>query len=588
MKLKLLAGLIITSTLTACVIDDVTINLEEQGRYASNVFDESAAEIVTYDKTTKQTFVVNAQSGQIDVIHSADITHPTLNQSVDVKADIEAAFPGKSAGAANSADVYMGLLAVAIEADDKTDDGWIAFYKTSDLSFIKAVQVGALPDMVTFTPNGQQVVVAIEGEPSEDNYAVDPEGEVAVIDVTWNGNTLNTSLTEIGFTDFNAGNPRHSEVPAELILNGHNASVAQDLEPEYVAISANSKKAYVALQENNGIAVIDLTTKTVDTLYALGFKDHSIAGNGFDGNNKDKQALVKPEPALGMYQPDSIATYEYKGKTYLLTANEGDDRSDWIKELDQASCEASNFYYNLDDEECADDITLKDAFDDEVYGPANAAKKLNLTNFDDGGELEDAVNRVKFSHSATMQYGDIDNDGKIDRMMTFGARSFSIWDMTNGQRVYDSGDQFEQITAALYGKEFNQDNAKLKGEDRSDNKGPEPEALTVGKIKTHTFAFIGLERMGGIMVFDITDPQNPEYIEYVNNRDMNVDPDDNEDSNNDGIKEYAVDAGDLGPEGFKFVKSSESPNGKDMLIVGSEVSGTTTFYKINNQVTYQK
>jgi DNA-binding beta-propeller fold protein YncE len=582
MKTNLITTIILSSVLSACSTQSNTehssIELTPQGRYHSNIFDESAAEIVTYDKLSKQTFVVNAQSGKIDVINSQDINNPTLNTSLNIKADLKQRL-NLDAGAANSVDVKNGLLAVAIEAQTKTDAGWVAFYNSQDLSFINAVYVGALPDMLTFTENGKQIVVAIEGEPSDKNYAIDPEGEVAIIDIDWKQGQLNTDVTRLTFSDFNRGGTRHHELPKQIVLNGYNATVAQDIEPEYVAINNHSQQAYVALQENNAIAVIDLKNKSIEKIMALGFKDHLKAGNEFDGNNKDKKVNIKNEPAFGLYQPDSIASVTINHNDYLLTANEGDDRSDWLIELPQMQCEMSNFYYNLEDKACADDIKLSDAFDTDVYNPQR--NQLDLSNFKKGGQYQDAVQQVKFSHSVTKQFGDIDGDGKIDRLMTFGGRSFSIWDIKTETLVFDSGSDFERITAAKYGNQFNQTHTKNKSEDRSDNKGPEPEAITTGIINGQTYAFIGLERMGGIMVYNISTPNKASFVQYLNNRDLTVNPKDNKDTNGDGIKEYSVDAGDLGPEGFKFVSAKDSPTQRPILIVGNEVSGTTSFYNID-------
>ena len=394
--------------------------------------------------------------------------------------------------------------------------------------------------MLTFTPDGSKVVVAIEGEPSDDNYAVDPEGQVAIIDVSsWNGSTLTPALSIVDFDDFSG------TVPDELVLNGYNSpSLAQDVEPEYVAISADSRYAYVALQENNGLVVIDLDDEEIDQIYALGFKDHSVAGNEIDGFNKNPGddpadgSAIKTEPGWGMYQPDSIATIEYNDTTYVLTANEGDDRSDWVKALSEENCEDGGFYWNLEDSECADDITLKDAYDTDVYDPAagthdgsgNAITVAMLSKFNTGGIYEDATQRLKFSYTATRTYGNTDEsvDDSIDRLLSFGGRSFSIWNGETGALVYDSGSDFEDITFEKYGTDFNQSNDENAAQDRSDNKGPEPEALTVATINDKTYAFIGMERMGGIMVYDITNPTDPEHIEYVNNRNIDIDFSNNE------------------------------------------------------------
>ncbi len=566
MKLKIIAGFILTTSLVGCGSPDKdktevdyskqTIELSQVGRYQSNIFDESAAEIVAYDPTTKQTFVVNSKSGKVDVLNTTDITNPTLNNSLDVAGDI-----GAGANSANSVAVYNGLLAVAMDNTTKTNNGWIAFYKISDLSFLKKVEVGAIPDMVTFTPNGKQVVIAIEAEPDE-GYVNDPNGMVSIIDITWNGANLTTSLTNIDFTDFNVGGTRYSELPSELILAGiganGKATVAADIEPEYVAINKDSTKAFIALQENNGIAVINLTDKTVEKIYALGFKDHSLDKNGLDVNDKDDTVKIESYPVKGMYMPDSITLFETGNKTYLLTANEGDDRDDWLEDFEtKTTCELAgySFYKN---KECKDAVKIGKLDNTDMTIKAGSTLEAKKTDLD----------RLKFSYLVTKKM----NGGSatdIETIYSYGARSFSIWDMADGSLVWDSGKFFETKTAELYGTKFNNDNDENKDQGRSDNKGPEPEAITVGTINEKTYAFIGLERMGGVMIYEITNPTTPVFIQYINNRDLTIEPGE------------GIDAGDLGPEGFKFVSADKSPNGKPILIVGNEVSGTTTFYNIN-------
>ena len=582
MRLKPIAAALLSVSLVACVQDDnnetntdtQTIALSEQARYTSGIFDASAAEIVTFDSTTQQTFVVNADSGQIDVLNSADIANPTFNQSINIAADLVTNTVVANAslvGAANSVTVSNGLMAVAIEAGTKTDDGWVVFYKISDLSFLSAVQVGALPDMVTFTPDGTQVIAAIEGEPN-DNYSIDPEGEVSVIDITWDGTTLTTALTEIGFTDFNTGGGRNGDLPTDkMVLDGYSlvngdnkATVAESFEPEYITVNTDSTKAYVSLQENNAIAVIDLATKSIDKIIGLGFKDHSIAGNALDASQKDG-VNIKNWPVKGMYMPDTIASMEYNGKTYLLTANEGDDRQDWLDNVtDQTSCEAAGYYFDSADN-CIDAFTAKD-----YYDSFNVTLNSSLATNGGFGE-DDELRRLKFSYHTTVAKNG--NATFFNELYGYGGRSFSIYDAETGEQVFDSGDDFETITAEKYTDGFNNDNAENTGDDRSDNKGPEPEALTIGEINGHTYAFIGLERMGGIMVYDVSNPTNPSFVEYVSNRDMTKQPD-------PGLPDFDTN-GDYGPEGFKFVSAENSPSGKPLLIVGSEVSGSTTFYQID-------
>jgi len=550
------------------------ISLSQQGRYESGVFDQSAAEIVAYDPTTEQTFVVNANSGQIDVLDSSDVTAPSLVQALDIASDMTAASVVTSTslvGAANSVAVYNGLMAVAVEAATKTDNGWVVFYKITDLSFVRAVQVGALPDMLTFTPDGSKLITAIEGEPN-DNYSIDPEGEIAVIDIDWDGSVLNTNLTEIGFKDFNTGGSRNAELSTDtMIIDGYQTTISKSFEPEYVAVNSTGTEAYVTLQENNAVAVVDLSNNTIDKIIGLGFKNHAIPGNELDASQKDG-VNIKNWPLMGMYMPDSIAAMRYNNTNYFLIANEGDDRQDWLDNVtDQASCEASGYFFGDDGDgaRCIDAFSAKDFYSAENVTLVDSEGNPFTGTLADGGGFgkDNELRRIKFSYHTTLA---MNGGTEFTNLYTYGARSFSIYNANTGEQVFDSGSAFEVITANKYGENFNNDNAENTGDDRSDNKGPEPEALAVGEINGHTYAFIGLERMGGIMVYDVSNPNSPDFVQYISNRDVTV----------DNTTLEAGGAGDLGPEGFKFVDATQSPSGKPMLIVGSEVSGTTTFYNI--------
>jgi YVTN family beta-propeller protein len=533
-----------------------TLALTRIARSASQGFNVSAAEIVAWDKAGKRVFTINGQSGAVDVFDAKDVatiaTLPLL-QSLDLKALLVA--NGKAAdtaviGGANSIAVQGNRVAVAVEANPKTGNGWVVFLDTATLAYVNAVSVGALPDMLTFTPDGAKVVVANEGEPNT-GYTLDPEGSISVI------NLGDFSVTGIGFSDFNAGGARHGELPlGKMVLSGVNASVARDLEPEYIVVRGDGKRAYVSLQENNAIAVINLETNTVQKIIGLGFKDHGLPGNELDASQQDGVNL-RAWPVMGMYMPDSLSTLDYNGRTYVVTANEGDSREDWLNGLnDSILCTASGYYHKSN--KCRDELALKDIADsDLVMGPMLAGLNTDST-----------LGRLKFSYQATKAF----NGGvTVNRLYAYGGRSFAIWDAETGEQVFDSGNAFERLTAQRYGALFNQDhNGSLSGDKRSNSKGPEPEALAVGKINGHAYAFIGLERMGGVMVYDISNPSSPVFVQYLNPRDVLVTPD-----------AAAVAAGmDLGPEGFRFVAASDSPTGKPLLVVGNEVSGTTSVFEI--------
>ena len=164
--------------------------------------------------------------------------------------------------------------------------------------------------------------------------------------------------------------------------------------------------------------------------------------------------------------------------------------------------------------------------------------------------------------------GDVDNDGDYDELFSFGSRSFSIW-TDDGVLIFDSADDFEQITASMFPDNFNANHYYNEFDKRSNNRGPEPESIIVEKIDTQHFAFIGLERIGGMMIYDVTNPFSPKFVSYVNNRNFSADP----------SKELSQ-AGDLGPEGMLFIPKPHSPINYSLVVIANEVSGTTTIYKI--------
>lgn len=530
------------------------IELNVLGTYASGVFDESAAEIVAHDPKNQRLFVINANDKVVDVLDINDPELPVLLGIIDATAE---------GGAANSVAVYDTIVAVAIEADLKTDPGKVVFYNTTDLSKISEITVGALPDMLTFTRDGQKVLVANEGEPSDD-YTLDPEGSVSIIDLS-NGVASATVITA-GFSGFETD--RASLENDGLRVFGPRATLAQDMEPEYIAVSIDNRKAWVALQENNAVAELDIEAGEITAIVPLGFKDHSIIGNELDASNRDLNADPADErgrinirnwPVKGMYQPDAITSYGFNGKTYYITANEGDSRD----------------YDGFSEEFRVKDLMLGSEFGTVEERAALQADsqlgRLKVTStlgFGTTCAPTDPANVSLIEGSYDTSY--VENNCVYSELFAYGARSFSIWS-EDGQRVFDSGSEFERITASLIPEGFNASNDDNESDARSDDKGPEPEGVTVGSINGQTFAFIALERVGGIMVYNVTNPQNPEFVQYLNNRDFSASQADVE----------AGMSGDLGPEGVTFVAAEDSPNGKPMLVVGNEVSGTTTLFGID-------
>jgi hypothetical protein len=543
------ASLVMTAVLVACggsigpnlVIEPtpLSLTLSKIGGFAHSG-GLSSAEITAYDPLSKRLFVINGANASVDVLNLADPTNPILISAIST------ASIGASLGSINSVAVYNGIVALAVEASPKTNNGVVAWLRASDLVMLGTDTVGALPDMLTFTPDGKHLLVANEGEPNSYGQpdSVDPEGSVSIIAVsgltpTATASSLVRTVSPIGFASFNG--QLASLRAAGVRIYGPGASVAQDLEPEYITISADSTTAYVTLQENNAIASIDIASKTVTSIKPLGFKDHNLVGMGMDVSDEDggtnsnsgtPSIKIGPVPVKGMYLPDAIASYTVAGKTYLITANEGDTRD-----------------YGA-------------GFNEETRVRAHCALGLDPTVFTDAANqiMDSNLGRLKITTTPNGGVTGKNSAGQCTELYSFGGRSFSIW-TSDVSRVFDSGDDLEQRTKALPNVMFNASHDNNTLDSRSTSKGPEPEGVTIAKFGDKTFAFIGLERVGGVMVYDVTNPAAAKFVNYLNTR--------------DGI------TGDRGPEGLTIIKASDSPNGKPLLVVGNETSGNTAVFQIN-------
>ena len=564
------------------------LNVEVVGRFATGIYGKSAAEIVQFHKISNSVFAINGAANQIEVISLANLsttqvgnpiadeslasnafTFP-LNVSVTNSAGVQIDIP---LGAVNSIAIKQDLLAIAVEGEVKQANGAILFYNLNELgegTFIRAVEVGALPDMVTFTPDGSKALVANEGEPSTD-YTNDPEGSISVISIVDSipanvAKTINLS-TDIVFSDDNLATEDFDTDAKRLAIlskagvkfaGPSGNTVAKDLEPEYITTSSNSKMAYVSLQENNAIGIINLEELTIE-VKALGYKDWGKYQ--LDFSNKDEVPEFKNIQGLyGMYQPDTIASYTWNDSTFIVSANEGDAR-----EYDGFS----------------EEVRVKDIIDADELNQA-LSTELQIQYDESGGK--NYLGRLK----VTTALGDSDKNGEFEKLYAYGARSFSIWDK-NVNLVFDSGDDFGKISSAILGDNFNAAHTKNKGDNRSDDKGGEPEAIDVGEIAGRTYAFIAQERAGDLFVYDITNPFNTAFVTHYNNRDFTVDYEMDDDladpcDSSEGMDCTEVNkAGDLGPESIKFISATDSPTSKPLVIVGNEVSGTVTVYQVTEQ-----
>ncbi|MFK7742746.1 MAG: choice-of-anchor I family protein [Planctomycetota bacterium] len=475
----------------------------------------AAGEIVGFDPASGRYFVTNPESMALDVF----VASPTGDLSYVASVPL--------AGGPNSVAVHSGLVAVAVEGATKQDLGVVQFFDAATLAASGAsVTVGALPDMVIFTPSGDKVLTANEGEADEATGLVNPEGSISIVDVA-----SRTALTA-SFAPWNSQKAALQAAGVRL-SNVNGITLAQDVEPEYLAIDAAGTTAFVTLQENNALAEVDIATATVTAIRALGEKDHGLPGNQLDPSNQDGiDGNLQSFPVRGLYMPDALASFSVGGVSYLATANEGDGRDDYAGFADETRGADLESSFDLDTEDATPETGLYTSA--QLNDPA-------------------VLGRLKF---ATSDYdiarGDTDSDGDVDQLYSFGARSFSIWNEA-GTLVFDSGDAFEREMLAR----------GLWEEGRSDDKGPEPESIAFGVVDGTPLLFIGLERTDAVVIYSVSNPAAPVLVDVI-----------------DVASESGV--GAAAPEGLKFIPASDSGLGRALLAVVSESDGALSLFAIDS------
>lgn len=502
------------------------LTIQYQTTFHTGIYDEGAAEITAYDPNTKRLFFINASNNQLVALDISTLDSPRVFGTVDAT---------EYGGGVNSVDVYDQWVAIAVEADVQTDSGAVVLFYIDDLSFSHQFKVGPLPDMLVFTPDGS-ILTANEGQPSV-NYTVDPPGSVSII-----RNAVDPEEAVVHHAEFDA------YTVESLVAKGVRISVeveeaSDDLEPEYIAVSPDGLTAYVTLQENNAIAIVDLASATVSDVVALGEKDHSLPGNALDVSDRDGAIALQTWPVSGLYMPDGIATFKAEGQTYLLTANEGDSR------------EFGGY---------SDEVRMEDLDLDPTIFPPSIVTNEGL------GRLQVMK---PFDPSHTNEAGD------VQQVFSFGTRSMSIWD-GQGTLIFDTGSQIEETLARIYPNDFNSDNAENDSFDaRSDAKGPEPEAVSVATIGGRILAFLALERIGGVMIYDVSQPDTAVYVGYVNGRNFDVPF-----GENDRDAEDLEAVRESGPEKITLIAPENHPLGKWIMVVSQESTGSISFYTLESPI----
>ena len=483
------------SGVAAWEIDNILLVKQENVEVSLNpigTIQLPGAEIVAFDKAEQFAFVTATDNG----LQIVDLSVPSL-PAVD-----NVLLPGSNI---TSVAVYEGLVAIAVVSGTNTA-GEVFFYDTDIGAFITNVTVGIHPDNVVFSPDGSKVLTADEAE--NDAHEDFGAGSVSIIDTT------TFACTTLGFEAFDS---MTNELRAAGVRIWPGRLPSVDFEPEFIAVSPDGTEAFVTLQENNAFAVVCLTNNTITSILPLGTKDWSDPANTVDFI-EDGEINMTNYPVRGMYQPDTVVSYEVGGETFYITANEGDGRD----------------FYGLDEEK------LKNLV-------------LDTNVFPNAEWLQSEIGSLRVSGFE----GDTDGDGDIDVIYNYGGRSFSIWN-SGGEQVYDSGDDFATAVARYAPEFFNaKDGDKDEMDNRSPKKGCEAEAAEIGVVNGLTFAFIGMERCGGIMVYNVSVPEYPQFVDFIH-----------------------LDQ-DIAPEGFDFVAAADSPTGSPLLLVASEGSGTMTVYQLD-------
>jgi hypothetical protein len=516
------------------------------GRFAVGV-SEGTSEITAFHQASTSVFITvdtstvptSFQRISLRNLSSTALANPTTASNLESGATTQVATgvndANFTASGVQTLAISGNLLAIAVRATPKTNNGVVAFYRLDsqgNATYLKKVTVGSLPDGMAFSPDGSRLVVANEAEIDGDEDFVlaadksnDPLGTISIIAIA-NGTPADTAQS-LDFTAFDDGGARASERPADVRIGIAGNDFSRDAEPEYVTITADGSKAYVTLQENNAVAIVDLASARIERIVALGFKNHGLAANALAPSDRVSAtapfALKSYANLFGIYMPDAIASFSIGNTPYFITANEGDDRDDFL-----ATGETSR----------VKDLTL-----DATAFPNAAALQADA----ELGRLT-VINTL--GKNSSNQY---------EKLYALGGRSFSIYNATTGAQVFDSGSDLEQrayatLPTALLGK------SQVLG--RLDNKGPEPESVVVGQIGSKTYAFVGLERTSAILMYDVSNPAAPVFVQWLQNT-------------------TDMANGDISPEGLEFVPAANSPTGKALLLVGYEVSGTLVVYEIN-------
>lgn len=509
-----------------------------QIRFVDGVTLPNGGEIVSY---------ANGQLLTTNSVTGASANHAiqtySLSNSGTLTSGLSVDLAPTFAGAANISSVSsvladargFGVASVIPTANGSGNFGRISFFDRSTGVILNTLDVGYHPDSVTITPDGTKLIIANEGEfvttaGAESTFA--RPGSISVVDISsvTSGNFASSigalSATNVSTYDFSPTNFANGvsltgiRDNTFLTNNASTTALAVNIEPEY--ITASNTKAYITLQENNAIATFDLTTNTYEAIRSLGSITQTVDASDRD-NGSNGPSIGINDTVKGLPMPDTITQFTRSGTTYLVTANEGDARGD---DGDTARAGSPGLVDTVDN------------------GNGDLFYSGSVNNSTGIGRLD-----------ILKDMGNLDTDAGIEDPHMLGTRSFTIWDAATGALVFDSGSMIESYVAANDPTTFNMNNGSPSDFDtRSDNKGPEPEALAFGSIDGRDYVFLGAERQNGIFQFDITDLNNVSIVSYFNSVTNTTD----------------FGGAFISPESILFLDALSNPTGKNLLVVGFE------------------
>jgi hypothetical protein len=510
----LLTLLIVMITASIPTAAQITIEVASTHRHGGWVTD-SPAEKVVYDAGMERIYVTRPQDNSVDVIDISDPFSPQVLRTVDLSAELRRP---------NDIDLARGLVAVVAHSGPEHGSPGRLVLLDLEGNVLDFVDLGPRGHAVRFTDDGRQIVVGCQHS-------------VRIVDLSH----MPLQPGDIRTVDFGSYDGKEDLLRALGVYVPEGASASTALIPENLTVSPRDRTAWVTLQENNAIAVIDLRRAKISRIFGLGYKWHMLPGNGLDASDMDDEIRIENWPVRGMYRADGIHAFRVRGATYYLLANEGNGHYWQSAGPYPTETTARVSALELDPE-------LLDLFpglqDDENLGRLEVLR-----------------------YPPTGTYVDENGDTVYRHLYSLGGRSFSILNAL-GWRVYESGSEFARVIAERYPDNFNSHWWPVSGtfDWYSDSSGCEPESVITGEVDGRTYAFIALERMSGIMIYDVTRPWFSRFVDYVNNRNFDTD-------------DY-FEAKDIAPEGMAFIGSSESPTGEPLLVVTNEFTGTTTIYTI--------